>query len=152
MWDKYPRSIQFKGKTLLAIDYGQKFTGLSTFHIGRDPYPLTYGRIRYQNDNKLVQEILEICSMEDVDIIILGVPKLLDGKETTMTKTILQFADKLKAKWDEALFFTQDETLSTFEAKERMKNSAQYNFQVDMNKVDEVAACIILEDFLKMEL
>ena len=152
MWEKYPRSIKYMDKNLLAIDYGQKFTGLATYHIGKDPYPMPYGRVAYKSDKQLAQEILSICSMEDIEIIILGIPKLLDGKETTMTKMIAAFGETLKKQWDEAHFFTQDETLSTFEAKERMKNSAQYNFKIDMNKVDEIAACIILEDFLKMEL
>lgn len=153
MWEKYIRSQKLMGKHLLAIDYGQKFTGLATYRVGSDPYPLTYGRVPYHSDKKLIAEILNICSQEDIDVIILGVPKLLDGKETTMSKTIRDFGDKLKARWNGVeAFFTQDETLSSFEAKERMKNSAQFDFKIDMNRIDEVAACIILEDFLKSEL
>lgn len=137
---------------LLAIDYGKKFTGLATYKVGSDPYPLTYGRIPYKSDKQLLQDILEICSQEDIQVVIIGIPKMLDGQITTMSKTIMSFADLLKASWNDNLFFTQDETLSSFEAKERMKNSAEFNFQVDMKRIDEVAACIILEDFLKKDL
>ena len=44
--------------------------------------------------------------------------------------------------------YKQDETLSSFEAEERMRNSPRYNFKVDLSMIDSVAATIILEDFL----
>jgi putative Holliday junction resolvase len=43
----------------------------------------------------------------------------------------------------------QDETLSTFEAESRMKSSPQYNFQVNLTQIDALAACVILEDFIR---
>ena len=64
-----------------------------------------------------------------------------------MTKTIKQFAQKLESKVSIPMFL-QDETLSTMEAEDRMKNDPRYNFQVDYSKIDAVAATIILEDFL----
>ncbi len=48
------------------------------------------------------------------------------------------------------LFF-QDESLSTFEAEERMRESPRYNFKVDKKQLDALAASIILEDFLSAE-
>jgi RNase H-fold protein (predicted Holliday junction resolvase) len=30
-----------------------------------------------------------------------------------------------------------------------MKNSPQYNFQVDLSQIDAVSACVILEDFIR---
>ena len=39
--------------------------------------------------------------------------------------------------------------MSSFEAENRMKNSPQYNFKIDLKHIDAVAASIILEDFMK---
>jgi len=44
--------------------------------------------------------------------------------------------------------FEQDEALSSAEVKERMRESARYNFKVDLRKIDELAASIISEDFM----
>ena len=61
--------------------------------------------------------------------------------------------EKAYEKWKKEVprtpLFLQDETLSTFEAKERMKQLPQYNFKIDLKRVDELAASIILEAFLE---
>ena len=48
-------------------------------------------------------------------------------------------------------YFEQDETLTSQEAKDRMQNSPEYNFQIDVNRIDALSAQIILEDFLKKD-
>jgi len=82
---------------------------------------------------------------------VLGVPRLLDGKETTMTRRILAFGEKLAAALKPVPLYRQDESLSSFEAEERMKSSARYNFKVDPRQIDSLAAAIILEDFIKQQ-
>ena len=44
--------------------------------------------------------------------------------------------------------FFQDEALSSFEAEDRMKNSPKYNYKIDKNHLDALAASIILEEWL----
>ena len=67
-----------------------------------------------------------------------------------MTRRILQFAHTLKKHLQPLHIpvYHQDETLSSFSAKERMLTSPRYNFRVDERFIDEVAATIILEDFI----
>lgn len=147
MQDKIPKNL-IQNKHILAIDYGQKFTGLSNFKVGSDPFILLYGRIKYESDEQLISEILKIIDDEFIEVLVLGIPFFTDGTESTMTKTVKSFADKLINSTD-CQVFLQDETLSSFEAQDRMKNDPRFNFQVDMTKIDAVAASIILEDFLK---
>jgi putative Holliday junction resolvase len=137
-----------KNKHILAIDYGQKFTGLASYKVGNDPYPLAWGRLAYENDTKLLSDINTIIEDEFIDIIVVGVPHFTDGTESTMTKTIKNFVKNLDTS-TECDVRTIDETLTTFEAEERMKNDPRYNFKVDMRKIDELCAAIILEQFLK---
>lgn len=134
-------------KHVLAIDYGQKYTGIATHRVSIDPMIIPYGRIKYESDEQLAAEILDIIEEEFIEVLVLGIPLFTDGKESTMTKTIKQFAQKLESKVSIPMFL-QDETLSTMEAEDRMKNDPRYNFQVDYSKIDAVAATIILEDFL----
>ena len=136
-----------KNKTVAAIDYGRKFTGVALF--GRhDPYPLPYDRILYSNDKKLAQDIKIIIENENVDVLVVGVPFLTDGTATKMTQDVRAFINTISSVLNIPII-EQDETLSTFEAKDRMEKSPQYNFKVDLQKIDALAASIILEDFLK---
>lgn len=136
-------------KHILAIDYGQKFTGLSNYKVNIDPMILLFGRVKYESDDKLIQDLKDIIEDEFIEIIVLGVPRFTDGKESTMTKTILAFGEKLKTSIDIPVFYI-DETLTTFEAEERMKNSPRYNFQVDYTQIDAMSASIILEQFVNL--
>ena len=134
----------------LAIDFGEKFTGLAQFCAQRDPYPIPAGRIA---GSQPISEIIQIIKDEQINTVIIGLPLLLDGQETSMTKKVRVFADQLEQACKKAnlflKFFLWDETLSTYEAKERMKNSPQFNFKVDLKRVDEISALIILEEFLR---
>ena len=139
---------KFNNQNILAIDYGQKFTGLATFAVGRDPFPTPYGRIAYVSDPQLVDNVLKIIENEAIEIVVVGIPFLTDGTATNMTKTVQSFINLLKNNISIPVY-EQDETLSSFEAKDRMKNSPRYNFKVNMQEIDAVAASIILEDFMK---
>ena len=142
---------KLKNKKILAIDFGTKITGLAMFLEGRDMSPYPYGSLKYVNDDKLISGILNIVKESSTAVAVLGVPKLLDGKETSMSKKIRDFGKKLGDKLGSIPLFFQDESLSTFEAEERMRESPRYNFKVDKKQLDALAASIILEDFLSSE-
>ncbi len=142
--------IHFKGQTILAIDFGTKVTGLASFCPGRDPFPLIYGKIIYQNHEQLIRDLKKICVNEGIDILVLGLPLFTDGKESEATKKVKLLAEQMEDQLKLPLYL-QDETLTTFEAKERMKNSPRYQFKVDMKAIDELSALIILEDFIQAE-
>jgi putative Holliday junction resolvase len=136
----------------LAIDYGTKRTGLSSYCPGKDPYPLLYGKILYKNDQQLCLDLSKIIENEVIDVLILGLPKYLDGNSSEMTKRVESFGTLLKETFQKIEFHYQDERLTSYEAEERMKSSPRYNFKVDENELDALSASIILEDFIKTPL
>ena len=139
-------------KKFLSIDYGEKFVGLATYHQGNDPYPLKYGRLANRGDKHLFQELKQIIEQEDITDIICGIPFFTDGKESKNTLKIRSFFQKLQHYLgSQFIYHEQDETLTSSEAKDRMQNSPEYNFQVDINQIDALSAQIILEDFLKKD-
>jgi putative transcription antitermination factor YqgF len=95
---------------------------------------------------------------EQVNFIVLGVPYYPDGKANAMTKKVQLFKTELLSFVNDPIrklsypieIFEQDETLSTYEAEQRMKASPLYRHKVDINKIDVLSAQIILEDFLKL--
>lgn len=135
---------------LLALDWGAKFVGVALYHVGRDPWPLPYGRLVGGPTSKVWEQLKKIIDDESVDQIIVGVPFLTDGKAGSSTIKARAFIQELTPLCSLPLH-EQDETLSTFEAEERMRKSPRWNFQVDLSEIDAVAASVILEDFLRKE-
>ena len=147
-WPPHSRFFQFQGKHLLAVDFGEKVTGLSHFTPGNDPFPLLGGRIIAKSQKILLETLERMVIEENIDAVVLGIPYCADGQISQMAQKVLKFSQKLKDRLDVPVY-TQNEALSTFEACERMKANPRFHFQVDPQHVDEVAATIILEDFLK---
>jgi putative Holliday junction resolvase len=139
--------LDLQGKKILAVDYGTKTTGLA-IHAPGDPYPRPYDTIPYHDDECLIEMIKQIVEDESVSIVVLGMPRFLDGKPSSMTARVEEFSDALQEALDPLPLVEQDEALSSTEARERMRESPRYNFKVDPAKIDELAAAIILEDFL----
>lgn len=145
----YSRFNEFKDKNILSIDFGLKVVGTALFMPHKDPFPYPFLKIIFKDYSQVLLALKTIIEDESVEVIVLGVPYFLDGKESDTTKLIKQFGKKLQAEHPTLLYFEQDETLTTKAAEERMLNSPQYNFKIDPTKIDCVAASIILEDFIR---
>lgn len=145
----YSRYNEFAGKKILSIDYGSKVIGTAMYTPGLDPFPIGCEKIIYKSDEEAIKSIASIIDNEGVDILVLGVPYYLDGKESENTKKIKSFGLKIKEALKDYPLYEQDETLTTKTAEERMKNSPEYNFKVDITRIDVLSAIIILEDFIR---
>ncbi len=143
-----PQDHRLNLKTILAMDFGEKFIGLATYCVNRDPYPTPYGRIANLGPEGVIKELKAVLENECVDSVVIGLPHLTDGKKTTSTERAQKFVEFIREQISQPVF-EQDETLSTFEAESRMKSLPQYNFKVDLKQIDAVAACVILEDFIR---
>lgn len=143
-----PPQHELNLKNILALDFGEKFIGVASFCVNRDPFPSPYGRIANTSSDAVVKELQKIIQDEMIEMLVIGLPHLLDGKKTSTTTKAEGFIQFIKEHFSLPIE-EQDETLSTFEAESRMKNSPRYNFKVDMKQIDAVAATIILEDFIR---
>lgn len=148
-WKKSQKFEKLKNKPILAIDYGTKRIGTATFCPGRDPFPLLCKTIENKNLEHVLKEINHIVDEELIEIIIIGKPHLLDGKETEMTQKTVRFKDQVQSFFKQITIYMQDETLSSFEAEERMKKSPEFNFKINKTKLDQLSASILIEDFLR---
>lgn len=143
-----PQDHPLNLKSILAMDFGEKFIGVATYCVNRDPYPTPYGRIANTSPEAVIKELTRILDDECIDVIVIGLPHLTDGKKTSTTQKAQNFVNFIREHFTLPIE-EQDETLSTFEAENRMKNSPRYNFQVDLKQIDAVAASVILEDFIR---
>ncbi len=148
-FESFPRFSHFSGRGILAVDFGTKVVGLASWCPGREPFPQPYGKIIYKDDAQVIQEIAKIFNDEALEVIVVGLPLYPDGKDSEMTTRVRAFATLLQETISAAEVHLQDETLSSFEAQERMRASPRYGFKVDLKQLDALAAAIILEDFIR---
>ena len=145
----YKRFKTFENKNIMAIDFGFKVVGTAFFCPRKDPFPYIGEKIIFKSQTETIESLKKIIEAESVDVLVLGVPYFIDGKESETTKLIRNFGELLKKSFPALEFYEQDETLTTKAAEERMKNSPQFNFKIDMTMIDCVSATIILEDFIR---
>jgi putative Holliday junction resolvase len=83
------------------------------------------------------------------DAFIIGLPLTLEGHEQAIVQTARRFAHELSNRYALPVF-EQDERLSSIEAARRfaLARQNQQRRQHDANKLDSIAAQVILENFL----
>ena len=139
----------------LAIDYGEKRTGLAICDAGETiATPLT----AIHGQKELVKKIADIARTENVEAIVVGLPLNMDDSEGPQTRFVLKFAEQLRQHLDSLLrrsgcegripIHFQDERLSSFIAKEKLA-PADFTRGKKRKRLDAVAAAAILEAFLQ---
>ncbi|MHC4068577.1 MAG: Holliday junction resolvase RuvX [Planctomycetota bacterium] len=128
----------------LAIDYGNKRTGLATCDPNETiATPLTVLTTSEDLPNKIAQ----IMETENADAVIIGLPINMDGSEGFQAKRVRQFAEQLERQLNMTIHF-QDERLSTFGAQEKL-GQTDLSKKKKGSRLDAVAAAQILQDFLE---
>lgn len=123
---------------ILGVDFGQKRTGLALASpIAKLPRPHSV-----VDSSGAIDKIKELISTEEIGLIIVGLPRSLEGEETAQSKSIRQFADELSEAIKLPIRFA-DETLSSIRAKQYIADH-----KLPQSDVDSIAACFILEEFL----
>lgn len=127
----------------LAIDYGTKNIGIA---ISNSSGTISFPYKVLNNSENVVSEILKIIEDNSVDKVIVGKPVNLSGKENISTKNALNFYEKLKEKFENVELF--DERLTTSLAHV-IGGKMGVNNKKRKKKVDQIAASIILNDYLQ---
>lgn len=129
----------------LGLDVGEKRIGVArTGSVARLPEPVT----TLQNAEGVMAEIDKFITEFATDVVVVGLPRSLEGNETDQTLFSRDFAATLEASGKTVIL--QDEALSSQKADALIKEGIyKRNARGDDVTTDEVAACIILEDFLK---
>ena len=130
----------------LAIDYGEKRTGLAICDASETiTTPLTV----IHGQKELPKKIADIARKEGAEAIVLGLPLNMDGSEGSQTKLARKFASQLKEHIDIPIHF-QDERLSSFDAEQKL-GPAELTISKKRKRLDAVAAASILEAFLEQK-
>lgn len=134
---------------ILGLDFGSKTVGVAV----SDPLLITAQGveiIRRDSEAKIrktLQRIEELCAEYEVEKIVLGYPKNMNGTDGERAEKTLEFKETLERRtgipvvmWDERLTtVTADKTM--METGIRRENRKEY--------VDEIAAMLILQNYLE---
>jgi putative Holliday junction resolvase len=127
--------------SVLALDVGSKRIGVAaTSLIARLPHPVT----TLSNDENFFASLKEIISQEDAGILIVGLPRGMQGQDTDQTRVVQDFVKELKSEIGLPLYL-QDEAVTSEKAEAELKGRGKPYAKGD---IDALAATYILDDWL----
>jgi putative Holliday junction resolvase len=129
--------------TILALDVGAQRIGVATANIiARIASPL----VTIPNNESIVETIQQLIAENDVEMLIVGLPRGLDGQETAQTQTVRDFVSSLQQAIGDFPMQFQDEALTSRKAEEELEARGKPYQKGD---IDALAATYILDDYLQ---
>lgn len=130
---------------ILAIDYGNKRTGLAVTDILR----ITANPLITIETKQLMTWLKDYFAKENVDEVVVGYPKQMNGEDSESMQYIRVFLAQFEQTFPSIPIKLYDERFTSVLAHQAMIDGGMKRSQ-RQNKmmVDKIAACIILEGYL----
>lgn len=129
----------------MAIDYGTKRVGIAV----TDPGQLIATGLTTVHAAKLVGYIETYVGEEDVECIVVGEPKRMDGSDPQVAEAINNLVVHLGRKFPDIRIERQDERFTSVMASRAIAGSGlSKKDRKNKELVDEVSATIILQGYL----
>ncbi|MBP3586882.1 MAG: Holliday junction resolvase RuvX [Paludibacteraceae bacterium] len=130
---------------ILAIDYGKKRTGLAVTDILR----ITANPLITIETNQLISWLKDYFAKENVDEVVMGYPKQMNGEDSESMQYIRAFLKQFEQTFPTMPIKLYDERFTSVLAHQAMIDGGMKRSQrQDKMVVDKIAACIILEGYL----
>ena len=127
---------------ILAVDYGEARVGLAI----TDPTCTICQPLKVVARSEALKEINHIVKDRQVKKVVVGLPLNMDGSEGEMASKAKAFAELIRGLGVDVELV--DERLTSYEAEGILKQ-AGLNWRRRKKKVDALAACLILESYLR---
>jgi putative Holliday junction resolvase len=130
---------------VLALDVGGRRVGVALSDSTR-VLASPYTTLRAEPRKRLISEIVKLLADYEVSEVVVGLPLTLSGEIGPQAKLIQEFVEQLRAVITQPIHMV-DERLTTV-AADRMMQELGIRADRRKERIDEVAASIILQDFL----
>jgi putative Holliday junction resolvase len=132
---------------ILAIDFGTKRTGIAV----TDPLKILANPLEMVETPKLIDFLTSYFKKEEVETIVLGFPKHLDGNPNEMTPKVLSLKDRLSKLFPDKKLVLVDERFTSKMAMQSMiaMGSKKKDRIEKAGNLDKVSAAIILQSYLE---
>lgn len=129
----------------IGIDYGTKRVGIAI----SDSSKIIASALCTITNKKVFTFLIDLFKKEEIDTIVVGEAKNLDGTETDSTKDIHKFIEKLRTLFPKTETHTIDERFTSKIAFQSIIDSGiKKKKRQNKSLIDEVSATIILQDYL----
>ncbi|WP_339143241.1 Holliday junction resolvase RuvX [Croceitalea sp. MTPC5] len=130
---------------ILALDFGKVRTGVAV----TDELQLIASGLKTVQTSNLIAFLKDYITTENVECIVIGEPRQMDGTPSESEALIEPFLKKLKQLFPQLVLERQDERFTSKMAVQSMI-SGGLNKKKRQNKalVDEISATLILQSFL----
>jgi len=131
---------------VLSLDVGERRIGVALASLeARLAAPLlTIDRIAHP---EVFEYIKNLSQEHDAGVIIIGLPRGMNGQETDQTRLARSFAAELAKVFDGQIHM-QDEAGTSIQAEEELRQRSK---PYEKGDIDKLAATIILSDWLEAE-
>lgn len=134
----------------MAIDYGDRRIGLAI----SDPARLVVKGLatldRKVNKNWL-KDLIALVSQHHISEVVVGLPRNMDGSYGFAADKVEDFMDELEPLLPEdVVLHCLDERLTSVIAQQRLREQGKKP-SMEKGLVDQEAACLLLEDFLRQQ-
>lgn len=127
--------------SVMALDIGEQRTGVALANsIAKIANPL----LTLSNPDTLIEDVKQLIDQHEVTTVVVGLPRGLDGQNTSQTAYVQNIAGELEKYLDMPIHFI-DEAATSIKAETELKLQKKPYQKAD---VDKLAATYILEDFL----
>ncbi len=132
-------------KRIAALDYGEARIGVAVcdeLHISVNTRPVV------ENNARLWDVLLKRLEEDRIDVVLVGVPRRVDGSTSPIIEQIQRFIAELRQRTVRPVIEV-DESFSTQRARELMHvTGVRRKRRATKGTKDAMAAAIILKDFL----
>jgi putative Holliday junction resolvase len=131
---------------ILGIDFGLKRVGLAV----NDPMRIiasALDTVTYKSRRELLNRLVEMVRQNEITLVVIGLPRHMDGREGEMAKRVRQLIDEL-AKLLTVPVVAWDERLSSVQAERALREMGVRARDTKRGEVDRLAAVFILQSYL----
>lgn len=130
---------------IVGLDPGTKRCGVAITDSQRR---IAFPRPALEVNDSLVHNLAVLIDEENVDCIVVGLPRALNGNDTASTVNAQLFFEDLVAAFSDLEVLQWDERLTTKQAEFQL-SQAGHKMERQRNLIDSAAAVVLLESFLE---
>lgn len=133
---------------VIGLDLGTKTLGIAKSDVLGFVHGVETFRFPFKQYIVARQHVLDIVKQVGTKEIALGYPLHLSGNQSEMSETVLRFKADLEAMDPELDIHLVDERLTSVTANQNISDRGM-NHQQRKDSVDKIAACIILDTYIR---
>lgn len=131
---------------IMAIDYGLKRTGIAV----TDPLQIIANGLDTVPTHTLLKFLQDYFTKEQVDEVVIGMPKNLENKDTDSTQSVRNFVKAFEKKFLDRKLILHDERFTSQMAMQTMiAGGMSKKDRRVKGTIDRISATIILQSYLE---